>query len=124
MREGNFSREDVGTYEMQAAIMQAQLRAEEDVMRNWNEECPEGGTEGDFNLKLLSDRSAVDPIVYASLADGSAAFQMSRRLLENPALQQILPVYRQHSLFGMSTTCTSLALKQPPYIILICRINR
>lgn len=102
MREGQFSRATVGTYEMQAAIMQGQLEAEEEVIRSWNEDEEHGRRQGDNEVKLLSDRSAVDPIVYAALADVPGVFEKSRKLLNDPSFRRILPLYRHSSLFGAS----------------------
>ncbi|KAH9833399.1 AAA domain-containing protein, partial [Rhodofomes roseus] len=88
MRERGFSRKDVNTYEMQYAIMVAQLQAEEKVLAR------SMGTGDDASMALLSDRSAIDPIVYASTSKSPAAEDMRRRLLHNRDFQAILPLYR------------------------------
>jgi len=86
MKTQGFSRNDVGTYEMQAAIMHAQLQAEVDVLRHAD------AVAGD--VVLLSDRSAIDPIVYLSTAKNVAEGTESR-LLDDRAFQAVLPMYRR-----------------------------
>ena len=90
MKTQGFTRNDTGTYEMQAAIMHAQLQAEVEVLRH------AGAVAND--VVLLSDRSAIDPIVYASTAKTVAEGTRSRLLLDQD-FQAVLPVYRR-SLFG------------------------
>jgi len=93
MREHGFSRKDVDTYEMQYAIMTAQLKAEEKALAH-----SAGTPEDDGGVVLLSDRSAIDPIVYASTSKSPAAEDMRRRLMRDREFQDILPLYRK-SLF-------------------------
>jgi len=88
MNDTGFSRADTATYEMQAAIMFAQLKAEVDVLNH----ASVGDEQG---LLLLSDRSAVDPIIYASTANTPTAAENRERLLEDSAFQAVLPLYRQ-----------------------------
>ncbi|EMD32885.1 hypothetical protein CERSUDRAFT_87609 [Gelatoporia subvermispora B] len=88
MREIGFTREHTDTYEMQYAIMAAQLAAEERVLQ-----MP---LEGD--IIMLSDRSAIDPIVYAATSEVPGAAERERLLLGDGAFRAILPFYRR-SLF-------------------------
>ena len=94
MASQGFTRADVSTFEMQSAIMIAQLRAEaeslEEVGRATKNESP---------VLLLSDRSAVDPTVYARSSGGTGGRDMQLKLFQNPAFQAALPLYRK-SLFG------------------------
>ncbi|KZT10827.1 uncharacterized protein LAESUDRAFT_809721 [Laetiporus sulphureus 93-53] len=89
MRAQGFTRADTDTYEMQYAIMSAQLRTEEEVI---------GRMGGSNAVRLLSDRSAIDPIVYASTSTVSGALERRQRLLADSSLHAILPFYRD-SLF-------------------------
>lgn len=90
MRTQGFSRDTTHQVEMQHAIMVAQLKAEAEVRK----QPTSHGT-----ILLLSDRSAVDPIVYAATSgvDGEAK---RRRLMHDPMFQATLPFYRE-SLFCM-----------------------
>ncbi|KAA1476796.1 hypothetical protein DENSPDRAFT_785522 [Dentipellis sp. KUC8613] len=78
------ARADVGTLAMQRAIMHAQL-AEDARARI-----------GNARGIVLSDRSAVDAVVYAALADAADhdGGSRSRTLLAAPELQAALPAYR------------------------------
>ncbi|CAL1711827.1 unnamed protein product [Somion occarium] len=91
MRSTGFTRNDTHTYDMQAAIMKAQIEAETRVLHD-----AKSTSEG---LVLLSDRSAVDPIVYAFSAKVKIAKETGERLLEDHDFRTILPVYRR-SLFA------------------------
>lgn len=93
MRTQGFTRKDTGTYEMQAAIMRAQLQAEIEVLAVRHPQAVEAG-----DIVLLSDRSAVDPIVYASTAKTIAESTRSR-LLHDSAFQANLALYKR-SLFS------------------------
>ena len=81
--------------------MHGQLRAEDAVIRMLATNGEIDGGKAN-TVKLLSDRSAVDPIVYAAMSDVPGVFEKSRRLLNDPAFQRVLPLYRHFSLFGMS----------------------
>ncbi|OBZ65909.1 hypothetical protein A0H81_14117 [Grifola frondosa] len=65
--------------------------AEAEVLRMAPTDIPGG-------VLLLSDRSAIDPIVYAATSTASGAPERHERLMRNVAFQAILPFYRQ-SLF-------------------------
>ncbi|KAJ7726773.1 AAA domain-containing protein [Mycena metata] len=77
-------REDIGSLEMQKAIMLAHLERERENERGF----------------MLCDRSAIDPIVYAIFTAANSADAESRKqvLLDLPEFQQVLPQYRK-SLF-------------------------
>ncbi|TCD62009.1 hypothetical protein EIP91_007627 [Steccherinum ochraceum] len=94
MRTQGFSRDDTATYKMQAAIMHAQLKAEANVLKLGSEV-----EVGQQEVLLLSDRSAVDPVVYAATANVTTAKETQKRLVRDQAFQARLPLYQQ-SLFG------------------------
>lgn len=88
MQRRGFTREDVDKMEMQSAIMLAQLEREAEVgerARNTGESL------------ILSDRSGVDPIVYAILTakDERQARQKKNILVEHPTFQSALKRYRK-----------------------------
>ena len=89
MRSEGFTREHVGKLEMQEAIMEAQLRAE-------NEGRIYVAQRGRGQV-LLSDRSAVDAIVYAILTSKSKEEIDDRweALTGSPQFQLALSSYRQ-----------------------------
>lgn len=89
MRRTGFSRETVGQLEMQRAIMDAQLEAESKARARAH-------ASADDHI-LLSDRSAVDAIVYSIITSATEAEAMERKkILVNLAqFQQALPWYRQ-----------------------------
>ncbi|KAI0063599.1 hypothetical protein BV25DRAFT_1854021 [Artomyces pyxidatus] len=90
MRERGFTRDDVGKVEMQRAIMEAQLAYDESARIY-------AGGRGGAGV-VLSDRSAVDAVVYAELNDDGETGAMARTLIASPPFQAALPAYR-HSLF-------------------------
>jgi nicotinamide riboside kinase len=89
MRSKGFTREHVGKLEMQEAIIEAQLEAENAgrvyVAQRANSQV------------LLSDRSAVDAIVYAILTSRNKEEADHRRqiLISSPQFQHALSRYRQ-----------------------------
>ncbi|KAJ3554368.1 hypothetical protein NM688_g3144 [Phlebia brevispora] len=89
MRTQGFTRDDIPAYAMQKAIMIAQLHAEKDAFRH---------RDANASILFLSDRSAIDPAVYAATSGSEEAEEISERLLRTPALQDNLPFYRR-SLF-------------------------
>ena len=93
MREQGFTRKDVDTYAMQHAIMAAQLKAEQKILESSEDSADEGC------VVMLSDRSAVDPIVYATTSRSPGGEDMRRKLMKNENFQGVLPFYRQ-SLFS------------------------
>jgi nicotinamide riboside kinase len=100
MRTQGFTRDNVHEFAMQHAIMSAQLDAERSALSR--------AANGD-RMVLLSDRSAVDPAIYAQTSRTDDDDEYRTRLLNSEAFQAILPFYRL-SLFGKQTilrTCTS-----------------
>lgn len=98
MRTHGFTRNDTHTYVMQEAIMLAQLQAEQTAL----DYASDGHERGD--LLLLSDRSAIDPIVYAATASIPNATDTKERLLHIPSFQENLHFYRK-SLFSAYIPC-------------------
>ena len=93
MRTQGYNRDRTHELAMQLAIMTAQLEAEKSALERT-------GIEGD--VALLSDRSAVDPAVYAETsAMGGDGVEKRVCLLNSPEFQAALPRYRE-SLFGRS----------------------
>ncbi|KAI0653603.1 AAA domain-containing protein, partial [Cubamyces menziesii] len=88
MKTHGFTRDDTDTYEMQYAIMAAQLEAEERAAAALQTMVVDGPR------LILSDRSAIDPIVYASTAEAPGALDRRHRLMGDAALQRMLPSYR------------------------------
>lgn len=88
MRETGYTRQDVGTVEMQRAIMLAQLKRETMA-------CVQ--LPNDANSLILSDRSGIDPIVYAILTgrDEHEARQKKDMLVNLPEFQAGLLRYRK-----------------------------
>lgn len=88
MRSKGYTRADVGTIEMQRAIMLAQLEKEANAFARarW------GNNEG----LILSDRSGIDPIVYAIMtAKGEGEARQKEDMLANiPAFQMALRRYK------------------------------
>ncbi|OSX61367.1 hypothetical protein POSPLADRAFT_1046788 [Postia placenta MAD-698-R-SB12] len=88
MKTHGFTRHDTDTFEMQHTIMMAQLRAEEAVLKRYSENI-------DFPLDILSDRSAIDPAVYAGTSTAAGAAERQKRLLNDPAFRAVLPLYQK-----------------------------
>ncbi|KDQ12186.1 hypothetical protein BOTBODRAFT_34794 [Botryobasidium botryosum FD-172 SS1] len=89
MSTQGFTRDDVGRYEMQEAIMHAQLHAER-AARSQNP-----------NSILISDRSSIDPIVYARLFAVTSlstchedADRRLNALMRHEDFLGVLPTYR------------------------------
>lgn len=87
MKKRSFTREDIGKLEMQRAIIYAQLEEESNVIQRLQEDG--GGI-------LLSDRSAIDAVVYAMLTanDDNTRTERWRVLVETPEFQHALQRYR------------------------------
>jgi len=90
MRETGYTRGDIGKIGMQMDIMKAQLQREDERKL----------TATKSQRVLLSDRSAIDPIVYAIFTSTSEEEAQQRRdsLINSPQFQLALPGYR-HSIF-------------------------
>ena len=97
MAAHGFTRDDTDTYEMQHAIMRGQLDAECTAIKHIAAASNEAEQSG--RLMLLSDRSAIDPIVYAATSLVPGASSRRQRLLEDAGFQRTLPRYRR-ALFG------------------------
>ena len=84
MKQTGFTRENVDTVEMQQAILNAQLRNEEETQKS-----SDGGI-------MLCDRSAVDPIVYALLTAPTLEEGQVRKeiLLRSEGFQRRLEEYQ------------------------------
>lgn len=93
MRTQGFTRDDIPTYAMQNAILVAQLKAEKDASRH---------ADTRNGILFLSDRSAIDPVIYAATSGWQDSERISERLLRTPALQENIAFYRR-SLFGESS---------------------
>lgn len=92
MKSTSYTRDHVGKLDMQRAILQAQVVAEKNARSQYttNDEDAKQSRAPPF---LLCDRSAIDPIVYASFS--ATDFTGAEILAESPELQEMLPVYRQ-----------------------------
>ena len=94
MRTHKYTRSDVDTYDMQHAIMSAQLEAESAAITH----ATQANTTGANNRRqqlILSDRSAIDPVVYARTSESPGGQERYQRLLQNPDLGETLPWYRE-----------------------------
>ena len=85
MKERGFTRNDVGNIEMQKAILIAQLDADEAARQ---------ALTNDEGRMLLSDRSAIDPIVYAFLTSKSWE-RKSQKLIKCKRFQKALEQLRK-----------------------------
>ncbi|ESK89142.1 hypothetical protein Moror_5264 [Moniliophthora roreri MCA 2997] len=91
IKSHGWTRKDIGLVEMQQAILDAHVAREMEM--DEDQEVPS---------VLLSDRSAVDPIVYAVFTaaaggekDSSSESKLRKeKLVNSPAFQSVLPVYR------------------------------
>ncbi|KIJ63106.1 hypothetical protein HYDPIDRAFT_29795 [Hydnomerulius pinastri MD-312] len=88
MKSQGYTRADVGTMQMQMDIMLAQLEKE-------TQACARAG--GANESLILSDRSGIDPIVYAILTAESERQARHKRdaLVNQPAFQRALRRYRK-----------------------------
>ncbi|KAM5545224.1 hypothetical protein V8D89_001335 [Ganoderma adspersum] len=90
MKTHRFTRDDVDTYEMQHAIMEAQLAAERTAIASARD-LSRAGTRLPV---VLSDRSAIDPCVYAAASRTPGAETRSQKLLQHEEFRKMLPFYR------------------------------
>ncbi|EGN92536.1 hypothetical protein SERLA73DRAFT_190868 [Serpula lacrymans var. lacrymans S7.3] len=88
MREQGYTRADVGNIEMQKAIMTAQLEREDGALSE---------AERLAGHIILSDRSGIDPIIYATLTarNENEGQQHKNQLMRLPIFQKALSKYRQ-----------------------------
>ena len=115
MKTHHFTRDDVDSYEMRHAIMEAQLSAERRAITSAAEQTGTG-----VRLLVLSDRSAIDPCVYAAASTVPGAEVRSQKLLRHEGFRERLPFYRR-SLFGKCrahTTATKSAQGVPLAVVL------
>ncbi|KAF9261345.1 hypothetical protein L218DRAFT_931140 [Marasmius fiardii PR-910] len=90
IRAGGWTRKDIGLLEMQQRILDAHAEKERQII----EKTAEDGEKRGGGIQLLSDRSAIDPIVYAILTSNSAEAETdSDALLHSPSFQAVLPMY-------------------------------
>lgn len=85
MRERKFTRDDVGTLEMQQAILEAQVKTERDAMASFASSDPTK------EKVLLSDRCAIDALVYTRKLVSETAY---KTLCESLEFQEALRRYR------------------------------
>jgi len=85
MRDRQFTRDDVGTLEMQQAILEAQLKAERDALAFLASSDPKK------EKVLLSDRCAIDALVYTRKFVSENAY---KSLCETSEFQEALRRYR------------------------------
>jgi len=85
MRECQFTRDDVGTLEMQQAILEAQVKTERDAMASLTSSDPTK------EKVLLSDRCAIDALVYTRKLVSENAYKTLCGTLE---FQEALRRYR------------------------------
>ena len=85
MRERQFTRDDVGTLEMQQAILEAQVKTERDAMASFALSDPTK------KKVLLSDRCAIDALVYTRKLVSEDAY---KTLCESLEFQEALRRYR------------------------------
>jgi nicotinamide riboside kinase len=85
MRERQFTRDDVGTLEMQQAILEAQVKAERDALTSL------ASSEPTKEKVLLSDRCGIDALVYTRKFVSENAY---KTLCETSEFQEALGRYR------------------------------
>jgi nicotinamide riboside kinase len=95
MKEQGFTRADVHSLAMQQAIVNAQAARD----RQARQKAAEAGVPRLQSI-LLSDRSAVDAVVYAALSDMTTQAENTKALISSPEFLEVLPFYRSlHSTF-------------------------
>ncbi|KAJ3811693.1 AAA domain-containing protein [Lentinula lateritia] len=85
MKEQGFTRADVHSLNMQHAIVKAQVSKDREARQK-------AAAVG--QAVLLSDRSAVDAVVYAALSELKAKSGSTQALISCPDFQEVLPFYR------------------------------
>ena len=101
MRERQFTRDDVGTLEMQQAILEAQLKAEGDALAFLASSDPTR------EKVLLSDRCAIDALVYTRKFVSEDAY---KTLCETSEFQEALRRYRGERVKGNDGACVLFIL--------------
>lgn len=104
MRERQFTRDDVGTLEMQQAILEAQVKAERDALASL------ASSEPTKEKLLLSDRCAIDALVYTRKFVSENAY---KTLCETSEFQEALRRYRGERAKGNDGTHVLFILTLP-----------
>ncbi|KAF9069455.1 AAA domain-containing protein [Rhodocollybia butyracea] len=95
MREQGFTRADVHSLAMQQAIVNAQATRDRQARQKATEDVVPK-----LQSILLSDRSAVDAVVYAALSETTLQSGNTKALVSSPEFLEVLPFYRSlHSTF-------------------------
>ncbi|KIK70230.1 hypothetical protein GYMLUDRAFT_151096 [Collybiopsis luxurians FD-317 M1] len=89
MKEQNFSRADVNSLAMQQAIVKAQVSRDREARQKVI-----AGELTPAQSLVLSDRSAVDAVVYAALSEMIVKSGNTEALISSPEFQEVLPFYR------------------------------
>ncbi|KAJ3995930.1 AAA domain-containing protein [Lentinula boryana] len=89
MKEQGFTRADVHSFAMQHAIVKAQVAKDREARQNTTAENTALG-----QPILLSDRSAVDAIVYAALSELTVKSGSTQALISSSDFQEVLALYR------------------------------
>ncbi|KAF8597549.1 hypothetical protein BDV93DRAFT_479290 [Ceratobasidium sp. AG-I] len=92
MKSTSYTRDHVEKLDMQRAILRAQSAAEKNARSRYTTNG-KTTTQSSVSPFLLCDRSAIDPLVYASLS--ATDFTGAEILAESPELQELLPIYQQ-----------------------------
>jgi nicotinamide riboside kinase len=101
MREQGFSRETVGTIEMQKAIMLAQIKAETNAIEEIKSHPIPSSLGRPKPFVLLCDRCAIDPVVYATM---HLEPNLVEELTGNPFFQTAVTRYRDGQMRSPSGT--------------------
>lgn len=104
MRERQFTRDDVGTLEMQQAILEAQVKAERDALAFLASSDPT------TEKVLLSDRCTIDALVYTRKFVSEDAY---RALCETSECQEAFRRYRGEKAKGNDSTHVLFILTLP-----------
>ncbi|KAJ3916404.1 AAA domain-containing protein [Lentinula edodes] len=88
MKEQGFTRADVHSLDMQHAIVKAQVSKDRETRRKAAAEATVLG-----QAVILSDRSAVDAVVYAALSELKAKSGSTQALISSADFQEVLPFY-------------------------------
>lgn len=104
MRERQFTRDDVGTLEMQQAISEAQVKAERDALAFLASSDPT------TEKVLLSDRCTIDALVYTRKFVSEDAY---KALCETSEFQEALRRYRGEKSKGNDDTHVLFILTLP-----------
>jgi GTPase SAR1 family protein len=104
MRERQFTRDDVGTVEMQQSILEAQVQAERDGLAFL------ASSDSTREKVLLSDRCAIDALVYTRKFVSEDAY---KTLCETPGFQEARRRYRGERAKGKDSARVLVILTLP-----------